>query len=50
MWFYVLEYGNRKETFFEFVLDIKDVYVPNNFKSKVDEPGSDRGYNSDASI
>lgn len=43
-----LEYGNGKETFFEFVLDTSDVYVPKDYKSEVDESGRDRGHNSDA--
>ena len=44
----ILEYSNEKETFFELVLDIKDVHVPKDYESKVDKSGSDRGYNSDA--
>ena len=44
----ILEYGTRKETFFEFVLDINNVYFPKDYESKVDASESDRGYNSDA--
>ena len=45
----ILEYDNGKEIFFEFVLDIKNVYVPKDYESEVDESGrSDCGYNSDA--
>ena len=46
----VVDSGTGEEIFFEFVLDIQDLYyVPRDYESEVDdEPGFDRGYNSDA--